>query len=345
MQMNNAKLSVIVPIYGVEQYLDRCIQSIVNVNYKNIEIILVDDGSKDGCPAICDSWKKKDDRIKVIHKPNGGLVSARKAGVGIATGEYATYVDGDDWIEPEMYDCLEQYDVDLIVEGFISDNGEVTKNIKNRIPDGYYEGEKLDGLRKKMIMNEWGDFTLFPNLCFKIFKLEKLRPVQALVPNNISMGEDVAVTYRYMFDANNVVITNNCFYHYVLNPKGMTAGKDVKYLEKCFALFDYMILMEKLLGKQLDNYICSMMINGISILLDPRKKIQTSYQRNMATEYHRRPKVRECVEQSAIFQKDMLIRKMIQTFDEERMLKSKFFVCLYILRCHLKIGNREEHEN
>lgn len=65
----------------------------------------------------------------------------------------------------------------------------------------------------------------------------------------------------------------------------------------------------------------------------------------MATEYHRRPKVRECVEQSAIFQKDMLIRKMIQTFDEERMLKSKFFVCLYILRCHLKIGNREEHEN
>ncbi|MFR7385271.1 MAG: glycosyltransferase family 2 protein [Anaerostipes sp.] len=91
-------ISIIVPIYKVEAYLDRCIESIVDQTYKNLEIILVDDGSPDGCPQICDNWKEKDDRIKVIHKENGGLSDARNAGMQIMTGTYVSYVDSDDWI-------------------------------------------------------------------------------------------------------------------------------------------------------------------------------------------------------------------------------------------------------
>ena len=102
--MNQPLISVIVPIYGIERYLGICIESIIKQTYKNLEIILVDDGSKDRCPEICDLYAKKDTRIKVIHKENGGLVSARKAGIRIASGNYATYVDGDDWIEPGYYD-------------------------------------------------------------------------------------------------------------------------------------------------------------------------------------------------------------------------------------------------
>ena len=90
------KVSIIVPVYNVEKYLDKCIESIVNQTYRNIEIILVDDGSPDKCPEICNEWAKKDDRIKVIHKENGGLSSARNAALEIAQGDYITFVDSDD---------------------------------------------------------------------------------------------------------------------------------------------------------------------------------------------------------------------------------------------------------
>lgn len=99
-------ISVIVPVYNVEQYLDRCVESIINQTYKNLEIILVDDGSPDNCPAMCDAWAKKDNRIKVIHKANGGLSDARNAGMAIATGELIGFVDSDDWISPDMYQHL-----------------------------------------------------------------------------------------------------------------------------------------------------------------------------------------------------------------------------------------------
>lgn len=99
-------ISIIVPVYKVEPYLDRCVGSIVNQTYKNLEIILVDDGSPDNCPAMCDAWAETDARIRVIHKENGGLSDARNAGLAAATGAYIGFVDSDDWIDPPMYQCL-----------------------------------------------------------------------------------------------------------------------------------------------------------------------------------------------------------------------------------------------
>ena len=99
-------ISIIVPVYKVEAYLDRCVQSIVDQTYRNLEIILVDDGSPDNCPAMCDAWAAKDSRIRVIHKENGGLSDARNAGMAMATGEFVGFVDSDDYIAPEMYQLL-----------------------------------------------------------------------------------------------------------------------------------------------------------------------------------------------------------------------------------------------
>ena len=105
--MNKADLiSVIVPVYNVEPYLDRCVQSVVGQTYTNLEIILVDDGSPDGCPTTCDVWAAKDSRIKVIHKENGGLSDARNAGMAAANGKYISFIDSDDWIAPEMLERL-----------------------------------------------------------------------------------------------------------------------------------------------------------------------------------------------------------------------------------------------
>ena len=104
--MTEKLISVIVPVYKVEPYLDRCVQSIVDQSYRNLEIILVDDGSPDHCPALCDAWTERDSRIRVIHKSNGGLSDARNAGMAIAKGEYISFIDSDDWIAPEMLERL-----------------------------------------------------------------------------------------------------------------------------------------------------------------------------------------------------------------------------------------------
>lgn len=117
-------ISVIVPVYGVEDYLDQCVKSIVAQSYTDLEIILVDDGSPDGCPAMCDAWAKKDRRIIVIHKPNGGLSDARNAGLNVANGDYISFIDSDDWIVPTMLETmlstLLQADADICSCGIIN---------------------------------------------------------------------------------------------------------------------------------------------------------------------------------------------------------------------------------
>ena len=114
-------VSVIVPIYNVENYLNKCIESIVNQTYPNLEIVLVDDGATDNCPEICDNWAKKDDRIKVVHKNNGGLASARNAGMNIMSGELFMFIDSDDYIDQDMIQCMvegyKSYTVDIVCCG------------------------------------------------------------------------------------------------------------------------------------------------------------------------------------------------------------------------------------
>ena len=130
--MKDELITVIVPVYKVEKYLDRCVQSIVDQTYTNLEIILVDDGSPDNCPKMCDEWAKKDKRIKVIHKQNGGLSDARNAGLEKAKGKYVGFVDSDDYISPIMYEklykCIIDNQADMAMCGFstVDEKGKVT---------------------------------------------------------------------------------------------------------------------------------------------------------------------------------------------------------------------------
>lgn len=122
--MNCELVSVIVPVYNVEQYLEKCILSIVNQTYKNLEIILVDDGSTDKCPDVCDEWAQRDSRIRVLHKANGGLSDARNAGLDVANGEYIAFVDSDDYVAVEMVEALyheiTQTDTDMCIGGLVT---------------------------------------------------------------------------------------------------------------------------------------------------------------------------------------------------------------------------------
>lgn len=141
-------VSIIVPVYGVEQYLDKCIESIIHQTYQNLEIILVDDGSKDNCPLMCDRWALKDTRIKVIHKENGGLSDARNAGMAIATGDYVSFVDSDDWIAPEFVEIL----VNGIQDGDIATCGILMVNdaceVLRTLDDVDFELDALSAMKR-----------------------------------------------------------------------------------------------------------------------------------------------------------------------------------------------------
>ena len=211
-------ISVIVPIYRIDRYVGLCIESLINQTYKNLEIILVDDGSPDRCPEICDLYPKKDSRIKVIHKENGGLVSARKAGIMATTGKYVGYVDGDDWVGVGFYESLHNHiaatDADIACAGFRRDLFSSTSSFTDNLQSGLYEGERLDALRMKMLSN--GDFYRLGVSTYvwnKLFKRELLLEAQLNVDNSISIGEDGAVTYPAIMKARKVVLTDNTAYH------------------------------------------------------------------------------------------------------------------------------------
>lgn len=136
-------VSVIVPIYNISCYLKKCLDSIINQKYKNLEIVLVDDGSTDGSSKICDDYASYDERIKVIHKKNEGLVRARKTGLLASSGDIIAYVDGDDWIESDMietlYNIMESQDVDIVMCGRYEDAGDIYRQVYHGIPSGRYD--------------------------------------------------------------------------------------------------------------------------------------------------------------------------------------------------------------
>lgn len=213
-------ISIIVPIYRVEKYLEQCIQSIIRQTYKHLEIILVDDGSDDACPRICDEYAKKDDRILVIHKENGGADSARKSGISAASGKYVGYVDGDDWIEAEMYEKLigfaTKYNTEIVESGVI-DTWEYTE--KRRTPffeEGSYQGENFSmeiGCRS-IYSGIFFRHGISPYLVTKLFLRTRLLKYQMLPEKSNNLVDDVMCTFPCLMESRSIYITHECYYHY-----------------------------------------------------------------------------------------------------------------------------------
>ena len=221
-----ALISIIVPIYNVDKYLERCIESILKQTYRVFELILVDDGSTDHSLDICKKFLKKDSRIKIIHKENEGLVSARKAGIKIASGDYIGYVDGDDWIEPDMYmhliNCMIKTGADMIESDYFIDIDDKKQRMESKLDYGSYN---LDEIVPIMLCdNKFNEYCLKPCLVTKLFKREILRDVQLSVNERISFGEDAAVLYPYVLKCKKIIIENYASYHYVQR-KGSLSNK------------------------------------------------------------------------------------------------------------------------
>lgn len=213
-------VSVIVPVYNIVKYLPKCLESIINQTFTDLEIILIDDGSTDGSSEICEIYRQRDPRVIVVHKENGGLVNARKAGMRVSSGKYIVYVDGDDWVEQDMcrqmYNQIIEQQVDVAVCGHYEDTGSVSKKNFHGIPEGKYDRRELvRSVYPRMIEGggffEWG---IFPGMWGKMFKKECLEPFQFAVDDRITMGEDAACVYPCFLHVDSIYVMRECLYHY-----------------------------------------------------------------------------------------------------------------------------------
>ncbi|WP_138310652.1 MULTISPECIES: glycosyltransferase [unclassified Clostridium] len=209
MSFNEELLSVIIPVYNVETYLKACINSIINQTYRNIEIILVDDGSTDMCPQICDEYKMLDSRVKVIHKKNGGQGSARNMGINIATGKYVAFCDSDDFIEPNMYESLitslVNTNSEMAICGFITHSG--IRVVNSKIPGKNY----VWGSTKDIIREYFNSAYITGSPCNKVFLRHIFKEVR--FPEGVAR-EDVYIMHHVFDKCNRAVHVGECLYHY-----------------------------------------------------------------------------------------------------------------------------------
>lgn len=215
-------VSVIIPIYNVEQYLNQCVQSVVEQTYKNLEIILVDDGSPDQCGKMCDAYAKNDQRIKVIHKENGGLSEARNIGIDSATGEYIAFIDSDDFVMPDMIERL--LDILLVTHADISQCRFVRCNDEGEIKEEIYPGDKTaDTVFTADRMAAYlRDETIDTMACGKLYDSALFKKIRYPVGK---LHEDVFTTYKLIHASHAVAVTDYIGYVYRINKNGIVLSQ------------------------------------------------------------------------------------------------------------------------
>ncbi len=256
MLKNKPRISVIVPIYNVASFLPKCIESILQQSFADFELILVNDGSPDNSHDICLSYQEKDKRITIINKPNGGLLSARKSGLETARAEFISFVDGDDWVDfdflASMYRIVELHQVDLVISGHIrafeGRNEKMTPLYKQGVYTFRDLAELLNNMLNKSTFFQHGVSTYVWN---KLFRRELLAEILFHVPNEITMGEDAAITYSYMPLCSSIGITHSCNYFYRQRVNSMVKAIQSSELERSH-LINLVSYLNSALSEKLD---------------------------------------------------------------------------------------------
>ena len=220
----NRKVSIVVPVYNVENYISRCINSLIKQSYKNLEIVLVDDGSTDLSAKICDEYKKIDSRIKVIHKKNGGLSDARNFGIDNCTGEYICFVDSDDWIEKEMIKTLIENIVDTKSDIAICGRYRAYEN-KEKIIEKYKKYPKEIVFNNIIGLQYLMSFCGYDmSVCDKMFKSSLFSEIR--FPYGLTC-EDSFTTYKLFSESKQICYINKPFYNYFFRTNSITRNGNV----------------------------------------------------------------------------------------------------------------------
>lgn len=261
------KVSVIVPAYNSEQYIQVCIESILKSTLEDMEIILVDDGSTDRTAQICDSYAEQYDNIHVIHQENKGQNAARLAGTLAANGDYIGFVDSDDWIEPKMYEELWQQayrqNADMVCCGCIYEKAKHQEIKYNVLHEGVYDREAiLQEILPKVISfgsNYTKDRVIEPHLVDKLFKKELIQQELICVNQCIYWGEDVLITFKCIIKTNLMVILNSTPYHYRIHQESIFRSQDKR------AISSYPLLLNELLALCNKNDICTKQVQWYGV--------------------------------------------------------------------------------
>ena len=240
----NQLVSIVVPVYNVERFLNRCITSITNQTYTNLEIILVDDGSPDNCPAICDAWAEKDTRIKVVHKANAGLGEARNTGMHIASGNFVFFIDSDDYLDLSTVErcvcAVEEAGADSVIFGRKKayPDGKIKEDSK-KIKNGEYAGQAI----KEKLLPSMFDYALGfgVSACSKMFSLHIIKDCGLTFESERSViSEDALFCLSYFSKATQVAVIPDELYYYFKNDKSLTntykddrQDKNDDFLKKC----------------------------------------------------------------------------------------------------------------
>ncbi len=238
-------ISVIVPVYNAQTYLPHCVDSILRQSYQKLEIILIDDGSTDMSYAMCDEYAAMDRRVKVIHKENGGVTSARKAGLAEAAGEYIGFVDSDDWIEPHMYETLyklfEENDLDIISCGFYREGGEETEIRSDGLKEGMHVILDHDAFMQEVMK---GNKLYSENICSylwsKLIRKEILINCQKRICDRITYIEDRALLYTCYYETRRLFILKKPLYHYRIRKDSLVNAADEYLISKLNDVFVYL---------------------------------------------------------------------------------------------------------
>lgn len=235
------KLSIVVPVYNAEWYLNQCINSILGQSFTDFELILVDDGSSDRSGSICDAFAQTDERVTVIHTENRGVVSARRTGVNCAKGEYTAFVDSDDWIDSDFYSVIfaeaaeTNADVLICSRVYCGENCIETTTLQC----GYYDQYtlKTDVLPKMMYDIRLERYHIKPNLWDKVFRTDLLKAVYQDAEPAITLGEDAICTYPCIAMAKDLqILDNTACYHYREGHVSMVNNCDARLLERVCTL-------------------------------------------------------------------------------------------------------------
>lgn len=244
------KISIVVPVYRTEQYLDQCIGSLIAQSYRNLEIILIDDGSPDNCGAICDNYAAQDPRIRVIHKENGGSSSARAAGIAAATGDYLTFVDSDDWIEWDTFaQCVEAIRRDgaeCVMYGYVKEYPNASIPVHLFDGDFSYDAVRSEACIHRRLVGLIGEELAHPekidqlsSTCTKLYRADIARKGNIVSEREVGTSED-AIFNLYALEQCRISYINQCFYHYrKTNEQSITSSYKPGLAEKWDVMYHY----------------------------------------------------------------------------------------------------------
>lgn len=254
MKTNNVRFSIIVPAYNSSTFIRKCIESVLNQTYVGFELIIVDDGSQDTTLEICREYEKKDSRVKVFHKENGGHTSARNEGLKNAIGEYILFLDSDDWIATDVLgicesEIIQKNSPDIIIYQIY--NTLTEDSFVNNIPDGYYQRDKnYDEIVSSLLMSENGTSGFVKGLIGKVFKKSIIMDNQLAIPHELRIAEDAAAFVSAMIDSSSISVNSKARYYYFVREGSISHSSDKEAFMRLPYLFEY--YKKKLLNSEYD---------------------------------------------------------------------------------------------